>query len=185
MITVVSGMPRCGSSLMMKMIHRGGMQVFADNEASYETRHMLSLPKKTDWLQWCEGKAVKLLEPLYYTPPSCLDYRVVWLNRDSMEQAKSAAKLHRVASGMTMTNADIKRLARSIDRDRPKSLKVWHSVGADVFKVDFAELLLSPMAVASRVATHIGTTLDVDAMASCVVRRRPECLPYMLETQSK
>ena len=35
MITVVAGQPRCGTSLMMQMLHVGGMEVYADDESAW------------------------------------------------------------------------------------------------------------------------------------------------------
>lgn len=54
MITVVAGQPRSGTSLMMQMLHVGGMEVYADDRKrlgsdrrywSYETHRMMHLPE--------------------------------------------------------------------------------------------------------------------------------------------
>jgi hypothetical protein len=67
-ITVVAGIPRSGTSMMMRMLHAGGMPIFAGNLLSYETDMVQKLPHRWQWLKACEGKVVKILDPHVYVP---------------------------------------------------------------------------------------------------------------------
>jgi hypothetical protein len=62
MITVVTGFARSGTSLMMKMLHRGGMSVYAENHYSYEHNNTLKLCDSSAWpdVDAVEEHAVKI-----------------------------------------------------------------------------------------------------------------------------
>ncbi|MFO1003217.1 MAG: hypothetical protein U0936_23025 [Planctomycetaceae bacterium] len=70
MITVVSGLPRSGTSLAMQMLAAGGLPVLGDehrpadedNPRGYlEDARVKSLERDATWLAEAEGKAVKII----------------------------------------------------------------------------------------------------------------------------
>ena len=72
MITVVSGLPRSGTSLMMQMLAAGGLPVLhdglraadEDNPRGYfEWERIRSLPRDPGCIAEAEGKAVKVISP--------------------------------------------------------------------------------------------------------------------------
>ena len=69
-ITIVSGLPRSGTSMLMKMLEDGGIPPLTDviREADddnpkgyYEFERVKNLPDDTEWLEEARGKAVKVL----------------------------------------------------------------------------------------------------------------------------
>src|ERR1700761_4043280 len=69
-LTVVSGLPRSGTSLMMKMLEAGGLPVLVDNlrEADidnprgyYEFEPVKALKSDASWVGPALGKAVKMV----------------------------------------------------------------------------------------------------------------------------
>ena len=71
-IVVVSGLPRSGTSMAMKMLHAGGLEVVTDGiraadesnpKGYYELEAVKGLDKKVDtaWLKDARGKAVKII----------------------------------------------------------------------------------------------------------------------------
>ena len=73
MIYIVSGLPRSGTSLMMKMLEKGGIEPLTDNirtadddnpRGYYELERVKKLPEDSTWLPDAKGKVVKVLAEL-------------------------------------------------------------------------------------------------------------------------
>ncbi|MEI9959835.1 MAG: hypothetical protein WDM76_01510 [Limisphaerales bacterium] len=83
-ITVVSGLPRSGTSLMMQMLAAGGMPLLTDairkpdedNPRGYfEFERVKQIKHDKAWLGEAVGKAVKIIHLLLYELPSERNYR--------------------------------------------------------------------------------------------------------------
>ena len=90
-ITVVSGLPRSGTSMMMRMLSAGGMPILADDTRPadednpfgyYELEAAKGLRNDRRWLQDAVGKAVKVVHLLLPELPKDHAYRVVMMRRD-------------------------------------------------------------------------------------------------------
>ena len=104
MITVVSGLPRSGTSLAMQMLAAGGMPVLIDGERQadadnprgyYEWERIKRLPYEPSCIAEAEGKAVKVISHLLLTLPDGHDYSVVFMQRPLAEVAASQAEMIR------------------------------------------------------------------------------------------
>jgi hypothetical protein len=180
-ITVVAGFTRCGSTLMMRMLRSGGMEVFAEMEQSCETNLIFTLPDNDAWLTHCTGKALKLLDPHKNQPSPAFSYRFIWMDRDPKQQALSQLKLLRELGGMDFgSRKNMLAMKRANIADRPKALSAIKPHGP-VMTVRFEDLLRDPLAEAYRVREFVGRDLDCMAMMQQVVPRSPRCLPHMLE----
>ena len=95
-IVVVSGLPRSGTSMAMKMLAAGGMPILTDgirqadesNPRGYyelETVKELHTQQDTAWLADAKGKAVKVVSFLLTWLPEGYNYRVVFMQRDLRE----------------------------------------------------------------------------------------------------
>lgn len=182
MITVVAGFSRSGTSLVMRMLHKGGMEVYAENFHSYETEEIFQLPGQTGWLDRVEGKAIKILEPLEFPPPKDRQYRFIVMRRDYKEQARSQVKLLKATTpGFAANREDVYRLADSLKRDMPKLIKMLESYPhSSVTVLTFENLIRLPYLQAERIARFCGG-LNVGEMANQVLKRDIKCLPYFLE----
>src|SRR5258708_25901165 len=87
MITIVSGLPRSGTSLMMQMLGAGGMSILsdgerradADNPRGYlEWERIKRLPKDPSCIAEAEGKAVKVISQLPLSLPAHDEYPVLF-----------------------------------------------------------------------------------------------------------
>src|SRR5580698_10545287 len=90
MITVVSGLPRSGTSLMMQMIVAGGMPALTDglrsadenNPKSYfEWEPAKKLKEHPEAIAEGEGNVVKIISALLPLLPDSHQYRVVFMMR--------------------------------------------------------------------------------------------------------
>ncbi len=91
-ITVVSGLPRSGTSMMMKMLVAGGMHILTDNKripdddnprGYFELEKVKALKDgETKWLSEAQGKAVKIISALLQHLPSQYQYKIIFMRRD-------------------------------------------------------------------------------------------------------
>lgn len=102
MITVVSGLPRSGTSLMMQMLLEGGMPVLRDagrpadehDPRGYlEYRKVRSLKDDCSWLHDADGRAIKVVSQLLYYLPADFEYRDIFMRRDLDEVLQSQEKM--------------------------------------------------------------------------------------------
>jgi hypothetical protein len=181
-ITVVSGLPRSGTSLMMQMLAAGGIAPLTDATRAADTnnpRGYLELEAvkrlKTDrsWLPQARGKAVKiihLLMPELAGPgaPPGLEYRVVMMRRPVAEVvASQRAMLVRDGKvGAAMSDAQLGK----VFADQLARVEQWLAGRPEfaVCPVEYPELVARPSEVADRLNAFLGGGLDVAAMARAV-----------------
>jgi hypothetical protein len=102
-IVIVSGLPRSGTSMMMRILAEGGLPVItdelrrpdSDNPNGYfefETVRQMSAGN-VDWLANANGKAVKVISALLEYLPSNYSYKIIFLERDIREILESQRKM--------------------------------------------------------------------------------------------
>lgn len=170
MITVVSGLPRSGTSLMMQMLVAGGLSAFTDDvrladesnpQGYYECERVKSLQKEGAWLGESEGKAVKIISYLIPHLPQTFEYRVLIMNRPIDEvlrsQEKMLSRLGRpVLPSAQLRPAFLQQLARA-----RQWMKERHVPFMDI---DYHELVRNPEPVVDRVLHFIESPLDPSNM---------------------
>ena len=102
-IIIVSGLPRSGTSMMMKMLDAGGIPPLTDNirtadddnpKGYYEFERAKKLKDgDVDWLSEAEGKAVKVISALLPHLPERYDYQVIFMRRAMPEILASQRKM--------------------------------------------------------------------------------------------
>lgn len=181
MITIVSGLPRSGTSLMMRMLYAGGMAVVADDKrVFFETKLVNTLPKRTDWLYNLDDCAVKILFPFIRYVPTDIPIRLIWMDRDLTEQAKSQKKILRKIGEEVPKNYVSK--ARKANKRLIKNLIAIFRESGNILllRISFEDAVRSPRVVSEQLSLLI-KTLDVNKMAKCAVKRSPKNYPGMME----
>ncbi len=166
---IVAGLGRCGSSMLMQMLSRGGVPCVGDWPA-FEPEEAKA--PTAAFIAACAGKAVKILDPQRVGLPG--DVRVIWLDRDHAEQAKSHAKFLRLLLGIEVDRMQRRRLVNSFVRDTHAALALIGS--RPVMRLRFDEVLSSPESAAQLVGDftrHRG--FDVAAAAAAVHKRSQTC----------
>jgi hypothetical protein len=102
-IVVVSGLPRSGTSMMMRMLDVGGIPPVTDGIRAadednplgyYEFERVKKLPEKDyGWLPEARGKAVKCISELLFHLPSEYQYKVVFMMRSLPEVLASQRQM--------------------------------------------------------------------------------------------
>ncbi len=101
-ITIVSGLPRSGTSMMMKILEVGGMEIVTDNirkadednlHGYYEYEKVKKMQEDTSWLKETRGKAFKMISQLLYELPANENYKVIFMKRNMNEILASQKKM--------------------------------------------------------------------------------------------
>lgn len=184
---VVCGLARCGTSMVMKMLHKGGIEPLCDPPSlgfGYELDDTLSLPGRTDWLDAATGKAVKILDPQILTPPKDRPYAFIFLERDAKQQAKSHVKFLKEL-GVPATRNDARAIEKSLRRDLPVAKSLVASFPESrVLTLRFENIVRDSLGAAADIDDFLQREdFDMLEAARAVIRRNSNCLPYMLELQ--
>jgi hypothetical protein len=177
MITVVSGLPRSGTSLMMQMLLAGGLPALtdavrepdADNPRGYlEWEPVKRLAHEPSRIREAEGKAVKVVSALLPALPNGHDYRILFLRRPHVEVvASQTAMLKR--SGKSGPALEPSAMARAFDAHIKQVLAVIHRRPASALReIEYHAVLADPRTQAVGIQSFLDLPLDVDAMASAV-----------------
>lgn len=181
-IIMVEGCPRSGSSLTMQMLHSQGIPCIGEYPSFEDDRFgpLANVGKNLATLP--PGVAVKVLDPQLATIPNTLNALVIWLDRDTREQAKSTLKF----MGMTQNRLARRTIAASLSTDRAAARTRGLVGRAPTLSLSFETLIEAPLATAQAIASFLAPHFicpDILKMARVVLPRRAACLPYMLEVQ--
>jgi len=97
-VTIVSGLPRSGTSLMMQMLQAGGMTLLSDGRRGpdehnpcgyFEHESVKHSHRDLSWLSQAGGKAVKVIHLLLGQLPANRNYQVIFMLRDLDEVVAS------------------------------------------------------------------------------------------------
>lgn len=177
MITIVSGLPRSGTSLMMQMLQAGGLPVLSDglrapdesNPRGYlEFEPVKRLRADRSWLPRAEGHAVKIIHLLLRELPvdSSRTYRIIFMQRPMEEViASQSAMLQRDGKAA----ADPAILTKAFE-SQLSQLESWLAGRPDVtvLPIAYHRVLHDPLAVADELRVFLELDLDAAAMASAV-----------------
>lgn len=179
-ITVVSGLPRSGTSMMMQMLHRGGLEPFTDGlrkadennkKGYYEHEAVKNLAQNKQFLSQVGDKFVKIISHLLSHLPHVYKYKIIFMDRSIEEVMTSQHKmLGRLDKERGKDIANSMSLMKTFKESREKTIQ-WckdplRSKFVDLLIVPYSETIANPMEQAKRVNEFLGGTLDVDKMAS-------------------
>ncbi len=101
-ITIVTGLPRSGTSMMMQILEKGGFEIMTDNirkadkdnpRGYYEFEKVKDIENDTSWLSRCRGKVVKMVSMLLFELPDKRKYKIVFMERNMDEILASQKKM--------------------------------------------------------------------------------------------
>lgn len=175
-LSIVSGLPRSGTSMMMRMTEAGGLPVMIDeireadddNPNGYYEFEAVKLTKEDpSWLESSAGKVVKMVYRLLYDLPADREYRVLFMRRNLDEiLASQRVMLDRNGQGDAITDDEMSKLFRAeID-----GFYAWHAEQPHMklIDVDYNALMSDPRTQAERINEFLGGGLDVEAMVGVV-----------------
>lgn len=176
-IVVVSGLPRSGTSMMMKMLEAGGLSMLSDGERQadtdnpqgyYEFERVKQLDKgDVAWLPSARGKVVKIISALLEHLPAGYDYKVLFMERHMSEVLASQQKMLKRRG--EPSDVDDETLARLLAK-HVQHVKSWLTSQPNfaVMTVDYNHLLADPEPYVRRVNQFLGGQLNEQAMNAVV-----------------
>jgi hypothetical protein len=175
-VVIVSGLPRSGTSMMMRMLEEGGLGVLVDGvrqadednpRGYYEFEPVKEVKTDTSWLGDAEGRAVKMVSMLLYDLPGDRSYRVILMRRDLEEILASQRRmLERTGQEGDMDDAEMRRLFTK----HMAEVDGWLGSRGNfrVLPVAYADVITEPRESARRVNEFLGGGLDEERMARVV-----------------
>lgn len=176
-IVIVSGLPRSGTSMMMRMLEAGGVPIVTDDirqadvnnpNGYYEFEPVKKLKEDTSWVRDAKGKAVKAVYVHLRDLPPGFEYRVVFMTRDADEiVASQDVMLERSAKPQTGLAPDA---VKKVFQRQLDDVRRWLDTQPNfaVLEIDYNEIIQDPTVSLERLNEFLGGTLNVDAMASIV-----------------
>ena len=176
-VTIVSGLPRSGTSMMMRMLKAGGMDVVTDNirqgdednpHGYYEYEKVKFIQDNASWLTDLRGKAFKLVSMLLFHLPPDMDYRLIFMKRNLKEVIASQARmLSRGGKDTDLKNADEMEILYT---KHLREVEEWleGQPNIKVLYVNYLEVLEKTPETASLISNFLGRGLSINDMCSAV-----------------
>jgi hypothetical protein len=164
-ITIVSGLPRSGTSMMMRILQAGGLPVLSDGvrradqdnpNGYYEFEAVKRIKQDASWIPAARGKAVKMVYALLYDLPPTEHYRILFMKRRLEEVVRSQeVMLHRMGAPdePVPTNelvAGFERAVRAVD--------AWMARQPHMrsLSVDYNQIISDPAPTIDQVRSFLG-----------------------------
>ncbi len=175
-ITIVSGLPRSGTSLMMKMLEAGGMEIVIDHirkadvdnpQGYYEFEKVKKIKDDSSWLKDTYGKVFKMISLLLLDLPLTESYKFIFMQRNMDEilasQTKMLKRLGREPS------ADDKKMAVYYNKHLEKVFKwIENNRNVDTLFISYNDIIQAPADGAEKINRFLGGFLDVEKMIGVV-----------------
>jgi hypothetical protein len=177
-ITIVSGLPRSGTSLMMSMLEAGGMMVLADNkrtadidnpEGYHEYEQVKDLAKGNySWLSKARGRGVKVISTLLPNLPMQHRYRIIFMRRDMAEILASQKKMI-INRGEDPDKIPDTQMTQIFEKNL-RQIEEWINTHPNVTKIDvsYNQLLRDPESLVHQVNQFVGGNLDLNKMLNVI-----------------
>lgn len=175
-ITIVSGLPRSGTSMMMRMLEAGGIPALTDElrtpdddnpNGYYEFEDVKSIEDYSTWIDRAPGHSVKMVYSLLKHLPADREYRVLFMRRNVDEILQSQKKmLERKGITTDIPDATMKAL---FEREL-RQFYSWIPTQSHLklVNISYNDLLSNPEGTIDQVNRHFDETLDTEAMVQLV-----------------
>lgn len=175
-VTIVTGLPRSGTSMMMRMLKEGGLGILTDHvrqadednpRGYFEFEEVKRTKQDSSWIDRAVGQAVKMVYLLLYDLPPDRQYRVILMRREIREVlASQRTMLERRNQSDAVADESMAALfARQLDKFRQ-----WIAVQehCQVIEVDYNRIVADPVPWIKKLNAFLGADLDERAMAQVV-----------------
>lgn len=175
-IVVVSGLPRSGTSMTMKMLEAGGLPLVTDGVRAaddsnpngyYELEAVKTLTTEGGgaWLAGARGGAIKVISFLLTYLPETYDYQVIFMHRD-LDEIVASQNAMLDARGEPRGAADDRMRAHYAQHLEQVERFLARRACFSTLRVRYDDVLAAPREQASRINTFLDGRLDVERMAT-------------------
>jgi predicted AlkP superfamily phosphohydrolase/phosphomutase/tetratricopeptide (TPR) repeat protein len=174
---IVTGLPRSGTSMMMRMLSSGGFPILTDGiraadednpNGYFEFEPARRLRDDNAWLPQAEGKAVKIVAQLLPWLPPGWRYRVIFMRRD-LDEILTSQDAMLARQGREGANLPPEKL-RAVFAGQVEEIEHGLASRPDVetLFVEYRGAIEDPARIAACVNAFLGGALDEAAMAAAV-----------------
>lgn len=178
-ITIVSGLPRSGTSMMMSMLDAGGIAPLIDGirtadednpKGYYEFERAKKIKEDTAWLDDAKGKAVKVISQLLLSLPDSHRYKIIFMQRE-MGEILASQKQMLIRRGTDNRDVDDDQMGSLLGKHVEQVLGWMEKHGnIDCLLVNYNDVLKDARPNIDRINQFLGGDLDTGAMTAVVDR---------------
>lgn len=176
-VFVVSGLPRSGTSMMMQMLHAGGVDILTDEirnadqnnpKGYFEYEPVKKLAESSEWLKEQSGKTIKIISHLLPHLQPGLKYKILFMERE-MEEVLKSQQIMIAKENKKIQNAYPLALANTFEKQL-QQIKNWleRQPNIEVLFLNYAAVIENPQEYASKIKEFTGLALDVSNMITAV-----------------
>lgn len=185
-VIIVSGLPRSGTSMMMRMLAEGGLPILTDelrrpdddNPNGYFELEVVRQLKQGNfaWVNQANGKVVKVISALLEYLPQDHQYKIIFMERDPKETLASQKKMldHR-GQVSKLTDEEMKEQFHV----HLAAMKPWlvRQPNMDVLYVNYNALMAETQSFCERISEFLNLPLNQNQMLAVpdaqLYRNRP------------
>jgi hypothetical protein len=177
-ISIVSGLPRSGTSLMMSMLAAGGLEVLTDQLRTPDDDNPVGYFELEDvkklingehsWLAESNGKAVKVISTLLPYLPDGYHYRIVFMRRP-MEEVLASQRKMLINRGEDPDKISDDQMAEIFEKNLQQTER-WINSQTHATRIDinYKQLIASPRPLIAEINRFLGGDLDEDRMLGVI-----------------
>ncbi len=177
-ITIVSGIPRSGTSMMMQLLEAGGEVILTDNirqadetnpKGYYEYEPVKNTAQNKDWLFDAKGKTVKVIAQLLTHLSQKFKYKVIFMLRDIDEIILSQeTMLMKTKPGKMTMNYDVTLASKY--QEGLDIVKSWEqrNNNVEILYLQYKDVINNPDTALLKVQTFLGKELDIEKMKTVI-----------------
>jgi tetratricopeptide (TPR) repeat protein len=178
-LTVVTGLPRAGTSLLMQMLAAGGVRVLSDElraadesnpRGYFEFEPVKNLLKDSKWLFEARGRVIKIIAPLLAALPPGLACRAILCERDLDEVLDSQERMLLRRNRLPAATANRRRMLKEEylrTLGRVKAM-LARRASTQLLVIEHSTAISDSLRTAERINNFLGGGLDVAKMAAAV-----------------
>jgi hypothetical protein len=177
-VTVVSGLPRSGTSMMMRVLDEGGIPPLTDEireadkdnpKGYYEFERVKKLDEgDTAWVEDAQGKAVKVISALLKYLPEGYTYKVIFMRR-KIEEILASQRQMLIRRGEPSDSVSDEELTELFGKHLSQ-IQAWidGQPNVEAIHVSYNDVMENPLEQSERINQFLGDTLDVEKMVGVV-----------------
>lgn len=177
-VIIVSGLPRSGTSMTMRMLEAGGLDVMTDHirEANvdnprgyYEFERVKKMPDgDTAWVEDAQGKVVKVISALLKHLPPEYTYKILFMRR-AMAEILASQRQMLVRRGEDAGKVDDAQMAQLFQKHLSDVYR-WLDAQSNVSYIDvnYNTMLAAPQPQVRQICDFLDRDLNVSAMLAVV-----------------
>jgi hypothetical protein len=176
-VIVVSGLPRSGTSMMMKMLDAGGITPVTDNirtadednpKGYYELEKVKQLDKDNTWVGDCKSNVIKVISMLLKALPSSQRYKIIFMRR-KMAEILDSQKQMLIRRGQPTNTVPDEKMAEMFNKHlKDVEAFIERQPNMDCLYITYNDVLENPAANIARVNDFLGGMMNTTAMLEVV-----------------